>query len=215
MWKSKIPLNFVLLNSYIYTFKISSKLKRWDSKSSAVSYFPKSLKVLVSFESSHKHMFSHVHDIATATIQLSSSNKLYPNILFRASAVAFRVHHLVGFWNVDSLIDLSIFSFDRALLLLSRSLFSVALFTMFSPTMGYSKFNGRITVLFVTNNTLDALTLPSLFGKSSMIFPIFYDPLGTFVFIWTLSPLGSISFASILGNFRFSAISLEDSIDNQ
>ena len=86
---------------------------------------------------------------------------------------------------------------------------------MFSPTMGHSKFNGRITVLFVTNNTLDALNLPSLFGKSSMIFSIFYDPLGTFVFIWTLSPLGGISFASVLGNFRFSAISLEDSIDNQ
>ena len=69
--------------------------------------------------------------------------------------------------------------------------------------MGYNKFNGRITVLFVANNTLAALTLPSLFGKSSMIFPIFHDPLGTFAFIWTISPLDGISFASTRGDFGF------------
>ena len=55
-------------------------------------------------------MFStNVHGIPTATIQLSSSCKLYPNILSRASAVAFPVDRLVGFWNVDSLVDFSIF----------------------------------------------------------------------------------------------------------
>ena len=104
---------------------------------------------------------------------------------------------------MDSLVDLSIFSCDWALLLLSCSLFSVASFTMLSHSMGYSKFNGRITVHFVANNTLAALTLPSLFGKSSMSFPIFHDHLGTFAFIWTISPLDGIPFASIRGDFRF------------
>ena len=64
--------------------------------------------------------------------------------------------------------------------------------------MGYSKFIGRFTALFVPNNTLAALTLPSLFGKNSIIFPIFHDPL-----VWTISPLVGISFASTRGNFRF------------
>ena len=73
---------------------------------------------------------------------------------------------------------------------------------MLSHSMGYSKFNGWITVLFVADNTLAALTLPSLFGKSYMIFPIFYT-LGTFAFIWTISPLDCISFASFRGDFRF------------
>ena len=54
---------------------------------------------------------------------------------------------------------------------------------MLSHSMGYSKVNGQFTVLSVANNTLTALTLPSLFGKSSMISTIFHDPLGTFVFI--------------------------------
>ena len=69
--------------------------------------------------------------------------------------------------------------------------------------MGYNKFNARFTVLFVANNTLVALTLLSLFGKSSMTFPIFHGPLGTFAFIWIISPLDGISFASTRGDFRF------------
>ena len=69
--------------------------------------------------------------------------------------------------------------------------------------MGYSKFNGRITVLFVANDTLAGLSLLSLFGKSSIIFPIFHVPLGRFAFIWTLFPLDGISFASTHGDFRF------------
>ena len=125
-------------------------------------------------------MISNVHDIPTAMIQLSFSCKLYPNILSRASTVAFFVDCLVGFWSVDSLVDLCIFSCDWSLLLLSCSLFSVVSFTMLSHSMRYSKFNGRFTVLFVTNNTLAAFTLTSLFGKSSMIFPIFHDLFGTF-----------------------------------
>ena len=148
-------------------------------------------------------MFSNVHNIPIATIQLSSFCKLYPNVMSRASTVAFRVDSLVGFWSVDSLVDLSIFSCDWALLLLSCSLFSVLSFTMLSHSMGYSKFNGRFTVLFVANNTLAAFSLPSMFGKSSMIFPIFHDLLGTFAFIWTISPLDGISFTSTRGDFKF------------
>ena len=114
---------------------------------------------------------------------------------------------------MDSLVDLSSFSCDRVFLLLSCSLFSVVSFTVLSHSMGYSKVNGRFTVFFVANNTLAALTLPSLFGKSSMIFPISHDLRGTFGFIWTVSPLDGVSFASTNGNFRF--ISLVDSIDNR
>ena len=69
--------------------------------------------------------------------------------------------------------------------------------------MGYSKFNGWFAVLFDANNTLAALTLPLLFGKSSTIFPIFHDLCGILAFIWTLSPLDGISFASARGDFRF------------
>ena len=104
---------------------------------------------------------------------------------------------------MDSLVDWSIFSCDWALSLLSCSIFSVVSSTMLSHSMGYSKFNGRFTVLFVADNTLAALTLPSLLGKSSMIFPIFHDPFGTFAFIWTISPSDGISFASTRGDFRF------------
>ena len=125
-------------------------------------------------------MFSIVHNIPTATIQLSFSCKLYPNILSCASTMAFWVDRPIDFWSLDSLVDLCNFSCDCSLLLLSCSLFSVVSFTMLSHSMGYSKFNGRFTVLFVANYTLAALTLPSLFGKSSMIFPIFHDPFGTF-----------------------------------
>ena len=114
---------------------------------------------------------------------------------------------------MDSLVDLSSFSCDWVFLLLSCSLFSVVSFTVLSHSIGYSKVNGQFTVLFVANNTLSALTLPSLFGKSSMIFPIFHDLRGTFAFIWTVSPLDGVSFASTNGNFRF--ISLVDSIDNR
>ena len=74
---------------------------------------------------------------------------------------------------------------------------------MLSHSMGYSKVNGQFTVLSVANNTLTALTLPSLFGKSSMISTIFHDPLGTFVFIWTISPLDGIYFTSTRDDFRF------------
>ena len=89
------------------------------------------------------------------------------------------------------------------LLLLSCSLSSVVRFTILSNLIGYSKFNGQFSVLFVTDNTLAVLTLPSLFAMSSMFFPIFQDPHGTFAFIWTISPLDRFSFASICGNFRF------------
>ena len=148
-------------------------------------------------------MFSNVQDISTPTIQLSSYCKLYLNILSYAPAVAFPADHLVGFWSVNSLVDLSSFSCDWALLLLICLIFSVVSFTALSHSMGYNKFNGRFTIIFVANNTLTALTIPSLFGKSSMIFPVFHDPLGTFAFIWTISPLDGISFASARGNFRF------------
>ena len=74
---------------------------------------------------------------------------------------------------------------------------------MLSYSIGYSKFNGRFIVLFDPNNTLAALTLPSLFDKNSTIFPIFHDPRGMFAFIWTISPLDGISFASARGDFRF------------
>ena len=69
--------------------------------------------------------------------------------------------------------------------------------------MGYSKFNGRFTVLSDPNNTLAALTLPSLLGKSSTIFPIFHHLRGMFAFIWTIPSLDGISFASTHGDFRF------------
>ena len=69
--------------------------------------------------------------------------------------------------------------------------------------MGYSKFNGRFTVLSDPNNTLATLTLPSLLCKSSTIFPIFHHLRGMFAFIWTISPLDGISFASTRGDFRF------------
>ena len=104
---------------------------------------------------------------------------------------------------MDSLVDLSRFSCDWAFLLFSCLLFSVVSFTVLSHSMGYSKFNGRFTVLFDVNNTLVALTLPLLFGESSTIFPIFHDPRGMFAFIWTISPLAGISFASTRGDFRF------------
>ena len=121
---------------------------------------------------------------------------------FPTSDSAFHVV-LVGFSSVDSLVDPSVFSCDWVLLLLSCLLFSVVSFTMLSYSMGYSKFNGQFTVLFITNNTLAALTLSSLFGKSSMIFPIFHDPLGKFAFIWNMYPLDGISFASTRRNSRF------------
>ena len=112
--------------------------------------------------------------------------------------MVFRADRLVGFSSVDSLVDLSRFSCHWAFLLFSYSLFSVVSFTE-----GYSKFNGLFTLLFDANNTLAALTLPSLFGKSSTIFPIFHDPRGMFAFIWTISPLDGISFDSTHGDFRF------------
>ena len=148
-------------------------------------------------------MFSNVYAILTVTIPLSSSCKLYPIIFSHASAVAFRVDLFVGFWSVDSFFDLSILSCDWALLWLSCSLFLVVLLRMLWHLMGFSKFNGRFTVPFVSNNTLSALTLTSLFGKSSMIFPIFHDPFGMFAFIWIVSPLDGISFASTHGYFKF------------
>ena len=104
---------------------------------------------------------------------------------------------------MDSLVDLSSFSCDWVLLPLSCLLFSVVSFTKLLHSMGYSKFNGRFTVLSVTNNTLAALSLPSLFGKNSVIFPIFHDPLGTFAFICTVSPLDGICFVTTRDDFRF------------
>ena len=74
---------------------------------------------------------------------------------------------------------------------------------MYSHSIEYSKFNGWFTVVFVANNTLAVLSLPSPFGQSSMILSISHYSLGMFAFIWTLSPLGNIYCGSTRGNFRF------------
>ena len=99
---------------------------------------------------------------------------------------------------MDSLVDLSRFSCDWAFLL-----FSCSFFQSYHLLCFYSKFNGRFAVLFGTNNTLTAFTLPSVFGENSMIFPIFHHPRGMFAFIWALSPLDGISFALTRGDFIF------------
>ena len=149
-------------------------------------------------------MFSNVHDILRATVQLSFSCTLYPNILFRASAVAFPVDGLVCLWSVDSSVGLAIFSCDWALLLLSCSLFSVVqLCYLLCFNIRWGTANLMVDLkYYVTNNTLATLTLPSLFGKSSMIFPIFHDSFSTYVFIWNISPADIISFTSTSGDFK-------------
>ena len=109
-------------------------------------------------------MFSNVHDILRATVQLSFSCTLYPNILFRASAVAFPVDGLVCLWSVDSSVGLAIFSCDWALLLLSCSLFSVVqLCYLLCFNIRWGTANLMVDLkYYVTNNTLATLTLPSL-----------------------------------------------------
>ena len=142
--------------------------------------------------------------------ECSCSRKILPLVSSGSFRVLLRVGSLfsqtnsssVSFWM--SSLGLSFLSLFFLILTFVASSF------LLSHSSGKNRFRDRFTVFFLGNNILAALIFPSLLGISSTIFSIFQDPRDRCSFNCMMSLNLCVLVASILGDFSFSLIFLED-----